>query len=136
MTIVTMKELATAIANELNIGQEEAERYARIVIDFFGFDDRIIDNVLTQEERRLFYRLQERGVISSEREENKLPNGNPWRTHYWILKKTFILQSIQHATKGGRATELKRKPAARSLYEQIYSNVPTDLWATRKLSHT
>jgi len=131
MTIVTIRELSIAIAKRLNLAREEAEWYSQTVIDFFGFEDRIIDNMLTQEERQMFYRLHEKGIISSQREEVTLTTGQPWRIHYWCLERKFILK-LSHGEILHR-TEQKIEPVSiPTRYEEIYSDVPSDLWVTRK----
>ena len=131
MAIVTIKDLSIAIAKRLNLTHEEVEQYSRTVIDFFGFEDRIIDNMLTQEERQMFYRLHEKGIISSMREEITLPTGQPWRIHYWYLERKFILK-LSHEETLQQPQQKKEPVLLRTRYEEIYSNVPSDLWATRK----
>jgi hypothetical protein len=86
MTIITLDDLSKAIANRVGIDIEEARRDAGFVMDIFGFDDRVIDNVLDPEDRQLFYILEEEGMLTTEREETTLYDGREWRTHYWRLK--------------------------------------------------
>ena len=79
--IVTLEDLQMAIANRIGIPEEEAHRDANFVMDIFGFDDRVIDNVLEPEDRQLFYILEEEGMLTTEREETTLYDGREWRTH-------------------------------------------------------
>ncbi|MEA3166400.1 MAG: hypothetical protein QOJ26_1272, partial [Thermoplasmata archaeon] len=58
-----------AISNRIGIEEEDAVRDANFVMDIFGFDDRVIDNVLEPEDRQLFYILEEEGMLTTEREE-------------------------------------------------------------------
>ncbi len=83
MNIITLDALSRAIANRVGVGIEEARRDAGFVLDIFGFDDRVIDNVLDPEDRQLFYILEEEGMLVTEREETTLYDGREWRTHYW-----------------------------------------------------
>ena len=90
------------------------------MLNFFGFSDRIIDNVLEPEERDLFYNLEEAGLLVSEREETNLYTGKNWRIHYWILKKERILKlsksSVEHDV-GSEAEE-----------DEIYRDMSNDDW--------
>ena len=43
MNIITLNILSRAIALSLDVDREKAKEYAHIVIDFFGFEDRILD---------------------------------------------------------------------------------------------
>ena len=60
VNIITLEDLSKAIANRVGIGIEEARRDAGFVLDIFGFQDRVIDNVLDPEDRQLFYILEEK----------------------------------------------------------------------------
>src|SRR5919206_2204170 len=93
--ILTLEDLAMAISNRIGIDEEDAMRDANFVMDIFGFDDRVIDNVLEPEDRQLFYILEEEGMLTTEREETTLYDGREWRTHYWLFKKDKILASAE-----------------------------------------
>ncbi len=131
MMIITIRDLTIAISKRLNLARDEAKHYAQTVIDFFGFEDRIIDNMLTREERQMFYHLHEKGIVSSQREEITLPTGQPWRIHYWCLERKYIYRLSHEET----LQQQKQKITLVSLptrYEELYSSVPSDLWGTRK----
>jgi len=98
-------------------------------MDFFGFDDRIIDNVLEHEERQLFYMLESEGILNTEREEITLHDGRVWRIHYWLLKKNTILQYLHSK----RWVSNKNKNIQRFQHDTIYSHLPKYMWAARKL---
>lgn len=89
-------------------------------MDIFGFQDRIIDNILNTQERKLFYKLETCGVLSSCREDTRLPDGRQWRIHYWRLLQPSKLKKI--CTK-------KRTPQKKS--SGIYQAIPEDLWSRR-----
>jgi len=99
-------------------------------MDLFGFDDRIIDNVLEHEERQLFYLLESEGILNTEREEVSLYDGRIWRIHYWLLKKNKILQ-YSHSKKWAH-----KKDAPLKIQEfqnkTIYSSLPKYMWTARK----
>ena len=92
MSIITLDDLSQAIANRIGINIDEARRDAGFVLDIFGYDDRVIDNVLDPEDRQLFYILEEEGMLATEREETTLYDGREWRTHYWQIRKETILR--------------------------------------------
>lgn len=134
MTVITLDDLARAIANRIGIDIEEARRDAEFVMDIFGYDDRVIDNVLDPEGRQLFYILEEEGMLSTEREETTLYDGREWRTHYWQLRKDAILRYA----KGEGKKEEKIIPTKQSLEdlsaEELYANLDDDIWISRKKS--
>ena len=73
---------------------EVAKRMANHIMNFFGYSDRIIDNILEQEDRDLFYILEDAGLLGTEREETTLYDGREWRIHYWLLRKKHIFNLI------------------------------------------
>ena len=109
MNIITLDDLSKAIANRVGIGIEEARRDAGFVMDIFGFQDRVIDNVLDPEDRQLFYILEEEGMLTTEREETTLYDGREWRTHYWVIKKDIILKYAKDETREQEAFFLINK---------------------------
>ena len=138
MSIITLEDLSKAIANRIGIDIEEARRDAGFVMDIFGFDDRIIDNVLDPEDRQLFYILEEEGMLTTEREETTLYDGREWRTHYWRLKKDTILKYAREENKNSRNTLIdkiidKKQPKNIS-EEDIYETLTEDMWTTRKIN--
>jgi hypothetical protein len=138
MSIITLDDLARAIAHRVGVDIEEARRDAGFVLDIFGFDDRVIDNVLDPEDRQLFYILEEEGMLATEREETTLYDGREWRTHYWQLKKEIILNYAKDKNKKIRTTLIdKNQPIptiTNSDEEDIYDQLEEDLWTTRKIN--
>ena len=70
--IVTLEELTQAIQNSPdNKGMEEEQAYelALHVLNFFGYSDRIIDNILEPEDRDAFYMMEDAGILTTERGE-------------------------------------------------------------------
>ena len=135
MDIITLDDLSKAIANRVGIDIEEARRDAGFVMDIFGYDDRVIDNVLDPEDRQLFYILEEEGMLTTEREETTLYDGREWRTHYWMLKKNTILKYAQDESKRvRRVLSDKRQPIKDISDESIYETLTEDIWTTRKIN--
>ncbi len=122
--VVTIDFLARAIQNGLSrpkrmLSLEEARMTAEHVLNFFGYGDRIIDNMLEPEDRDTFYILEDLGILKTEREETTLWDGREWRIHYWIINKPRILELTMK-----REEEEKKEED----FEDIYSELPDELW--------
>ena len=136
MDIITLNDLSKALVNRVGIPKDEAVKVAGFILDLFGFDDRIIDNILEPEDRQLFYILEEEGMLATEREETTLYDGREWRTHYWQLKKEIILKYASEQIKPQIKTVLFDKkqpmPVIEDDSEDIYNQLEEDAWTTRK----
>jgi len=133
MNIITLDDLSKAIANRVGIDIEEARRDAGFVMDIFGFQDRIIDNVLDPEDRQLFYILEEEGMLTTEREETTLYDGREWRTHYWVIRKDTILKFAKDENKR-IGTVLSDKQRIQDISDEaIYDTLNETQWVTRQL---
>ena len=136
MNIITLNDLSKAIANRVGIDVEEAKRDAGFVLDIFGFDNRVIDNVLDPEDRQLFYILEEEGMLTTEREETTLYDGREWRTHYWVIRKDVILKYAQDAGKSNRAALSEKMQLVNDISDEaIYDSLDEDVWVTRKFDN-
>lgn len=125
MSVVTKQDLARALRLRLAIDSADAETRAERVLDFFGFDDRVIDNVLDTEDRQLFYTLQDRGLLTTRSEETDLWNGQAWRTHYWVMRAERVAAlSRAAASEEARAAEADALAAT-------YAALPASAWAHR-----
>jgi len=133
MNIITLDDLSKAIANRVGIDVEEARRDAGFVMDIFGFQDRVIDNVLDPEDRQLFYILEEEGMLTTEREETTLYDGREWRTHYWVIRKDIILKYAQDENKRIGTVLSDKQTIGDISDEAIYDNLSDDQWVTRKI---
>jgi hypothetical protein len=133
--IITLDNLSKAIANRVGIDLEEARRDAGFVLDIFGFDNRVIDNVLNPEDRQLFYILEEEGMLTTEREETTLYDGREWRTHYWIIRKDVILQYAQDSSKSNRAALSEKMQRVTDISDEVvYDSLDDQMWVTRKFA--
>ena len=97
--IVTVDELTQAICNSPNNrGIQEMAAYdlALHILNFFGYSDRIIDNVLEPEDRDAFYMLEDASILTTEREETTLYDGREWRIHYWLFRREKIADLIRN----------------------------------------
>ena len=122
--ILTVTDLTKAIQNSIDHrGMEEsaAKEMAQHVLNFFGFNDRIIDNVLEPEDRDAFYMLEDSGLLMTEREETTLYDGREWRIHYWLFKKDRIVDLVRRAENAKKALFDEAQSA-------VYSEVPEEVW--------
>ena len=130
MPLVTLNILTQVIQRKLNVSEKEARGYAEIVMDMFGYDDCIIDNILDHADRRLFYRLESEGILSTRREEALLSDGTNWRIRYWEFQKKVIFSS--EPKKKIKSIPLKNKTIPSIDTHTIYSSLPETAWTTRK----
>jgi hypothetical protein len=130
MPLITLNALTTILQKKLVITEKEARRYAEIVMDMFGYDDCILDNILDHNDRRLFYRLESEGILYTRRDEALLHDGTNWRIRYWVFQKNVIFPS--ETKKKGRTIKTKNKPVHSFDPHAIYSSLPETAWTTRK----
>lgn len=122
MAIVTVDDLTQAIKNSIDTSrgmvEEQAYDLARHVLNFFGYSDRIIDNVLEPEDRDAFYMLEDAGILTTEREETTLYDGREWRIHYWLFRREKI-----------GAMAVKQKAVVEDdVEDNPYNDIPEDAW--------
>jgi hypothetical protein len=131
--IITLKIMSKAIANRIGIKKAKAEQIAELIMDMFGYDNRIIDNILNPEDRQLLYMLQSEGLISTGREEQRLHDGREWLTHYWELNKVVIIRYANNLHKNKmRSNEYRFEKNNKNI--NIYSTLTEDMWINRKNS--
>jgi hypothetical protein len=120
--ILTLENLTRAIQNSMGlkgIDKDEAKRMAEHMLNFFGYSDRIIDNVLEPEDRDVFYMMEDSGLLTTEREETTLYDGREWRINYWLFKKNRI-QELMNLSKNDDNEEEDE--------DNIYDDMPEDVW--------
>jgi len=135
MNLVTISMLTQAIMNRLGYMQERAREIALLLLDMFGYNDRIIDNVLLPEDRQLFYLLQSAGIISNGREETILYDGREWRTHYWEINRENIIDYAKDSSVLFGDKKISDTCVDEDLDSSIYSRLTDDVWNTRKIFH-
>jgi len=121
---ITVEELTQAIRNgirEANREMEEEEAYllALHVLNFFGYSDRIIDNILEPEDRDAFYMLEDAGILTTEREETTLYDGREWRIHFWLFRKKRIEALVE---------DIEIKEVEVEVEDTVYDELPDDIW--------
>jgi uncharacterized protein DUF6015 len=122
---VDFDSLAKAIRRSVGhdgMRSEDARSIAAHVLNFFGFNERIIDNVLEPDDRDTFYMLEDTGILETERDETTLYDGREWRIHYWMFRKDRIFDL---------AREESEAMADAGEAEVVYSSNPSRSGAIR-----
>jgi hypothetical protein len=99
VTVDKVKKVLEKTIGKKGIGPGEIDHLANYLMNFFGYGEYVIDNVLSSEDRDVFYMLEEEGILKTSREEINLLKGKVWRIHYWILRKREILQQASESEK-------------------------------------
>jgi hypothetical protein len=124
--VITLQEMRLALHAVLGgkgVSRPDTDKLADYLMNFFGFEDYIIDNVLDAEDRDVFYTLEEEGILRTEREEIYLLKGKMWRIHYWILRKREILALAREKA----AAPVKQEEN----YATLYGQMGEEVWASR-----
>jgi hypothetical protein len=122
---LTVDDLTLAIQNSIDgkgMDEEQAYTLAQHILNFFGYSDRIIDNILEPEDRDAFYMLEDTGILTTEREETTLYDGREWRIHYWLFRRERIIELMASA-------DPKRKEEEEV---SVYSELTPDMWKRTK----
>ena len=123
--VLTVQQLSSAIMKSIDrqdIRPEAANQLATHVMNFFGYNDTIIDNILEPEDRDAFYMLEDLGLLMTEREETTLYDGREWRIHYWLFRKDKIDEL---------ADDLDPFDAEEDELSSVYDEIPEDIWSAR-----
>jgi len=134
VNIITLSTMSKAIANKTGIKKEKAKRIAGFIMDLFGYDNRIIDNILKPEDRQLLYMLEAEDLLTTGRDEEKLYDGREWLTHYWELRKSTILKYAKNGIKKDKGTSSFKMEDGNVSKRNIYNSLSDDVWTTRKNS--
>lgn len=124
--LIEIDDLAYAINNKLLEKKDyiSAKKTAFLVKNFFGYSDRMLDNILKQDERDLFYSLESKDFLKAEVEDNNLYDGREWRTHYWSFKKESIFEAMKKAKK----TIIEEVDVEDEFAAELYNEIPDDVW--------
>ncbi|HKZ47198.1 MAG TPA: DUF6015 family protein [Thermoplasmata archaeon] len=121
---ITVDDLTRAIKNSIDrsgMPEDQARLMAQHVLNFFGYSERIIDNVLEPEDRDAFYMLEDSGILTTEREETTLYDGREWRIHYWMFRK----ERIAELSEAQKAKEVAQRDSS------VYDHLIEDVWTSR-----
>jgi hypothetical protein len=114
------KLLTKAIMKRVGVDQNMAGQLALRVLNYFGYEDEVIDNALDQDDRRLFYFLQDVQLLKTAWEEAILASGRTWRIFYWYLN----IEKIEEHS----------KDVLEVIIEQgIYDTLPDKAWSRQEV---
>lgn len=121
MDVVTLEDLQKALSFKLDkrgMTQENINKLAEYLMNFFGYDDYVSDNKLSSKDRDVFYMLEEEGLLRTLRDEVTIQKGKVWRIHYWVLRKEEIFKLA------------KLKPIKKEEEDnyKIYDDLSEDVW--------
>jgi hypothetical protein len=122
MASVNIKEVTIALEKALAskmLPRLEIERLAMRIMDLFGFEDQVVDNRLTPEDRDIFYMLEENGLVTTIEDDVQVQKGKTWRIYYWVLKKDQILRL---------AHDSGVKDSGALPEADIYKTISDDVW--------
>ncbi len=108
--VITLELLSEAIQNEMGLDEDAANNTAEYILNFFGYDTEILDNILRPNDRSVFYLLYDVGLLRTTQENAVLDTGRNWRIFYWILAEDRIIES---------ATEEEDEEDEISVYDMI-----------------
>ena len=114
--IVTMERLTKAFSKRLEVEPAQAKSLAYRVLNYFGYSNTIIDNLVDQEDRKLFYQLHDAGLLHSSWETTLLLNGKSWRIFYWQLNLDDIRRIADEAD-------------SLDGDEPLYERLPSEVWS-------
>jgi len=117
-----LKEALTILMGREVLGENEVDDLVHFVLNFFGYEDYLLDNLLEQRERDVFYMLEEMGVLKALREETNIYRGKGWRIHYWVLNRDFIDAVLN------RDVAVEDEPL---LPELLYRRLDEEVWERR-----
>ena len=117
MSVLTRDVLIKALEN--TYGQKgmvtgDIEELCDFILSFFGYEDYVLDNVLSAPERDVFYNLEEYGFLETHREEVNIVKGRSWRINQWVYNK----ENIYNASKPKNIPEIQG-----DIYEQIFKEI-------------
>ncbi len=126
ITVDILQKVIKDTIGEHGMRESEAEMMAKHVMNLFGFNNRILDNMLEPQDRDVFYMLEDEEILTTEREETTLYDGREWRIHYWLFRRDRIEQIIS-----GKDPRKEIKEFVVVEDTSIYDEIPDDIWSRR-----
>ena len=114
MSVLTREVLIRALEKtygKKGMGQGDIEELCDFVLSFFGYDDYVLDNVLSAPERDVFYNLEEYGFLETHREEINIVKGRSWRNNQWTYNKDKIIRI---------ADKIEEEAPEEDVYDEIF----------------
>jgi hypothetical protein len=124
--LITNDVFAKAIKNSfasvgMEIDYDDALQIAEHLLNFFGYDDTIIENYFETDDRQILYQLEDFGLIKFEISEysvlREIFSTDKWKTIKVILNYSKILEMAN-----------KEQIAIEGNAEKIYEKLPEEVW--------
>ena len=119
MEVMTRNVLIRALENtygKKGMAHGDIEELCDFVLSFFGYEDYVLDNVLSAPERDVFYNLEEYGFLETHREEINIIKGRTWRINQWKYRKENIFKI---------AEEVEVEKVEEDIYDSIFRQLET-----------
>lgn len=119
MEVMTRNVLIRALENtygKRGMAHGDIEELCDFVLSFFGYEDYVLDNVLSAPERDVFYNLEEYGFLETHREEINIIKGRTWRINQWKYRKENIFKI---------AEETENQKVEEDIYDSIFRQLET-----------
>lgn len=67
MTVVNYEEMKKALEYKFDrrMPKDEINGLTNYIMNFFGFNDEVLDNILNEEDRSIFYMLEDEGLLTA-----------------------------------------------------------------------
>jgi len=113
------------VLEERDMEPARAEDMAEKVMNLFGYDKTITDNLLSPDERDVFYKLEDLDILFTEEETTNLPSGKKWRIHYWILNESKINDLLEEESEGEDEDGEEKKTIYDELSDEVWERGST-----------
>ncbi len=108
MKRVSRDILIRALENTIGtqgIPRKAIESLADYILELFGFEEAISDEMLGPYDRDIFYMLEDEGILSTDMDEVPVKHGRKWMIHYWRLRIDVILALASETEEGEEKKE-------------------------------
>ena len=119
ITLEKFKKALHTVLEDEDIEPKEIDEMAKTVMNLFGYDKSITDNLLSSGDRDIFYMLEDHDILSTEEESTHLPSGKNWRIHYWKLREDKIEEILKEEEKEEEEVEEE---------ESVYNGISEEVW--------
>lgn len=127
--IMNYKTLNTVMLKK-GYGEKEASEYANKCLNYFGFSEMVLDNILSTEERDFFHQMEDDGIVKRNGQEEILiplryesiplkPSKTKkiWRMFHWVLRIADIYEMAE-----------EEEVAEVSEQYSVYKNLSDEVW--------
>ncbi len=117
MPVLTREHLIRALEKTYGtkgMPQGDIEELSDFILSFFGYEDYVLDNVLSSAERDVFYNLEEYDFLEPYREEVTIVKGKVWRVNQWKFKRDKITKMLTSSDEAAGEIDV---------YEEIFKEI-------------